>query len=743
MDLKLWYQQPAVNWKQALPIGNGRMGAMVFGKIRDEIIQVNEDTVWGGGFVNRNNPDSFAHLDEIRNCIFRGEIKKAEQIATYAMTGTPQSQRPYQSLGELRIRSIEGAEEAVNYYRDLKLMTGIAQVSYEQNECRYEREYFLSNPDDGMVVHISTTKEEGLFLDVTMERYRHQNRAYAVNATTIAVDGDTGAQGVRFVMMTSASILDGNVKTIGEHLIIEGAHEVTLFFTAATSFRFESLEEVCLERITEAAKKTYSELRKRHCQDVMQLMNRVNLSFGEESEEELPTDIRLERIRNQHVIDKGFLVLYYQYARYLMTACSRPGTMPANLQGIWCDSFAPVWDSKYTININTEMNYWFVEGAALGECHLPLFDHLERMKPNGEETAKSMYHCRGFVAHHNTDLYGDTAPQDQWIPATYWPMGAAWLCIHIWEHYEYSRDLEFLNEHYDTFYQAVVFFRDYMVEDEEGKLVTCPSSSPENAFVLPNGEQGHLTAGPAMDSQILTVLFQDFLKASVLLGKEEAFCQQVKEMLGKLPAIQIGSRGQIMEWRQEYQEVEPGHRHISHLFGVYPGNLMSWEDTPELMKAARVSLEERLQNGGGHTGWSRAWIVLFWCRFHEGNQVLNHIQKLYELCTYDNLMDNHPLGEYGSVFQIDGNFGCAAGIQEMLVQQYGGRVILLPALPKELADGCMNGLRLKGAAVLSMTWSEGRVTSCTIRADRDWSQVICINGTERTVTLQKGEQICL
>ena len=754
--MKLWYQTPARRWDQALPLGNGRLGAMVFGGIEKEHIQLNEDTLWGGSYVDRHNPDALAALPKIRSYILNDQIAEAERLAKYALTATPQSERPYQSLGDIEITfygkhianpnetfmpmfgaTIDPDKQPDQYERSLSLSEGIARTIFSKGEDRHEREVFISYPDDVLVIHLKSKGSETLHFDCAFDRRRNLDHAWKIDDHTIAYDGNTGENAIRFTGMMKAVVPQGKVYTIGEHLIVEDAPEATLLFTAATSFRTANPQEACRRILVKAAAKDYKTLKATHIADYKALFDRVTLSFGEDEKASLPTDERLKLVR-EGATDPGLVALYYQYGRYLMIASSRPGTMPANLQGIWCDSFLPIWDSKYTININTEMNYWPVETAALSECHLPLFDLLGRMKPHGMETARRMYGCRGFVAHHNTDLYADTAPQDKVVSSTYWPMGAAWLSTHIMEHYSYTKDLAFLEANYDTLYEAVLFFKDFLIEDEQGRLVTCPSISPENTFILENGTFGRLTAGPAMDNQILTVLFEQFAEASAILGRDAEMRADIIKMKERLPKTAIGRYGQIMEWRNDYEEAEPGHRHVSQLYGVYPGNLITAEDTPELIKAAQATLERRLANGGGHTGWSRAWIILLWDRFRDGNKVLENIEALFRQCTYDNLMDNHPL-RGGSVFQIDGNFGGTAGITEMLVQNYGNRVVLLPALPDALPEGKLTGLRLRGNASLDLTWKDGKAQACEITADQPWQSVVCIGGEEKLIILEAGE----
>lgn len=758
--MRLWYTAPASRWDQALPIGNGRMGAMIYGGIGQEKIQLNEDTVWNGKFIDRNNPDCLEHLGKIRELIFADKIEEAERLATYAVTGLPQSQRCFQTLGEIvfqfygqkeidKKKTFKTIMEANNgeqgdgseteaYERSLCLEEAIARTCYTTNGQAYEREIFLSYPDDVMVIHMKGKDGALLNFDAVFERRRNLDHVWKVSGDTIAYDGNTGEDGIRFTGMLKASAVKGGVKTIGEHLIIEDAEEVTLIFTACTSMRFEDPEASCKEILEKAAKKSFEELKAAHVADYQNLFNRTELTFDCEDQDMYPTDVRLQRIR-EGIEDPALVAMYYQYGRYMLIVCSRPGSMPANLQGIWCDQFIPIWDSKYTININTEMNYWPAETGNLSECQMPLFDLITKMKPNGQKTAQVMYGCRGMVAHHNTDVYGDTAPQDKVISSTYWPMGAAWLCTHIMEHYEYTQDLEFLKEQYDNLYQAVLFFQDFLVEDPDGFLVTCPSLSPENTFITESGSIGRLTAGPAMDNQILTVLFNGFIKASELLGRDEELREAAKVMRDRLPKTQIGQYGQIMEWRKDYAEIEPGHRHVSQLYGVYPGNLMTVEETPEFIKAAQATLERRLAHGGGHTGWSRAWIILLWTRFRDGEKAWDNIRTLLSHTTYDNLMDNHPLGAHGSVFQIDGNMGAAAGITEMLVQSYGDYVVLLPAVAEVLSSGSLKGLKIRGGAEANLIWKDGKVVSFEMKAEVPMTKTMVIGDHTEIITLKAGE----
>ena len=765
-ELCLWYRKPAERWDQALPVGSGRLGAMVFGGTEREHIQLNEESVWGGSFTDRNNPDALRFLPEIRRAILENRIGEAERLSRYALTGIPETERPYQTLGDLYFTFygshfadpnrefapmhgdvLNPALKPGYYRRELSLGEGIVRTEYRWDRGDgydgMRREVFASAPDDVLVIRMEA-EGEPLHFDCTMDRGRTMSRSGKISERAIGFGGSTGENGIRYACVLCASEVSpgGSVRVIGQHLIVEGASEVTLLLTAATSWRFDDPWEECGRILKRASEKRFAALKEAHTADYRALFDRMSISFDgtDEAVLGLPVDERLRRVREEGAHDPGLIALYCQYGRYLMISGSRPGTLPLTLQGIWCDKLYPIWDSKYTININTEMNYWPAESANLSECHLPLFDLLERMKPNGQETARRMYGCSGMAAHHNTDIYGDTAPQDMVVSSTYWPMGAAWLATHIMEHYDYTGDLEFLKEHYDTLCQNVIFFRDFLVEDEQGRLVTCPSVSPENTYRTEDGQYGRLTAGPAMDCQILTVLFSQFIKASEIMGRDEELREQAQTMLKRLPRPQTGRFGQIMEWRNDYEEPEPGHRHISQLYGVYPGSLFTAEDTPELMRAARTTLERRLSNGGGHTGWSRAWIILLWARMRDGQKVLENIEALLSRSTYDNLMDSHPLLD-GSVFQIDGNFGAGAGITEMLVQDYHGRVTLLPALPAELSSGSLRGLKLRGGASLDVEWKNGSPVRGAIRADRDYSCIAAFMGQEREVRLSAGQKL--
>ncbi len=733
---KLWYDKPAGCWEEALPIGNGRMGAMIFGAVETEHIQLNEDSVWYGGHIDRNNPDALKNLPKIRKLILNGQIPEAQELMTYALSGIPQSQKPYQSLGDLTI-SFKGMEgNRADYVRYLSLDEAIHTMQVRMGENLYQRETFLSAADDVMVMRITTEENQKISFSALLTRERFYDSVIGAAGNTIMLYGNLGKGGLDFAMMLKAVVEEGTCEVIGEHLVVSNAKAVTLLFTAGTTFRFQELKKQLNEILTNASLQAYEVMKNRHIEDYKRLYDRVTFNLdGIEAYEELTTAQRLVKSRNGEV-DKGMAKLYFDFGRYLFIACSREGSLPANLQGIWNKEMSPAWDSKYTININTQMNYWPAEVCNLSECHKPLFDLIKRMVPNGQKTAKAMYNCRGFVAHHNTDMWGDTAVQDHWIPASYWVMGAAWLCTHQWMHYEYTQDIEFLKDVFPVMREAALFFLDFLIEDK-GYLKTCPSVSPENTYILPNGVQGAVTIGATMDNQILRDLFHQCLKASEILGVQDELNQQIKDALEKLVPTRIGARGNIMEWAEDYEEIEPGHRHISHLYGLHPSSQITMDDTPELAEAARRTLEQRLGHGGGHTGWSRAWIINLYAKLWDGEEAYHNLEQLISKSTLPNLFDNHP------PFQIDGNFGGTAAIAEMLVQSTDQRVVLLPALPKAWKAGSVKGLCVRGGAEISLEWKDCQLTNCVIKAKHKFQTDVIYQQKRIKVSLGVGEEAVL
>lgn len=779
---RLWYRQPAKEWEEALPIGNGRLGAMVFGGIGQERLQMNEESMWYGGKVDRINPDFKENLSKIRQYLHEGEIGKAELLMDKAMSGCPEGMHPYQTLGDINISFHGIGNQAVegSYVRYLDLEDGESAVNFQVGETIYKREIIASHPADCILMRFTAEGPGTVDFSVRMRRWCYFDGVKQWGDDGIELYGNLGRGGYEFSMALRAFVVgEGRAYNIGECLEVEGAKEVLLYFTADTTYHYDEAvldevtaealkeygaepgfadrERICQkalqdflhdrleERFRKVVGRKYKALKAEHNRDYKSLFDRFAFDLeGAEEYDVFPTDVRLERAKNGKA-DFGLSKMLFDFGRYLSIACSRKGGLPATLQGIWNKDFNPPWDCKYTININAQMNYWHVESCNLSECHMPLLELIKKVQINGRKTAREMYDCRGFVAHHNTDIHGDSAPQDIWYPGTYWTMGAAWLCTHLWTHYQYTQDKAFLKEAFPMMAESALFFVDFLIE-RNGFLVTSPSVSPENTYRLPNGQTGSCCEGPTMDNQILRHLFGACLSAWKILGEELKECEipgvsdmaelmkQIETCMGRLHPTKISDSGRIMEWPEDFEEVEPGHRHISHLYGLYPAGEITMDGTPELAQAARKTLEYRLSHGGGHTGWSRAWIMNHYASLWDGETAYSNIEKMLGQSTYPNMFDKHP------PFQIDGNFGAAAAMCGMLAQSNEERVVLLPALPKAWKNGSVKGLCLVGGAEIAMTWENGTLVEAVLTAKCDYVTNVIYKNTSLSVTLKAGEE---
>lgn len=761
---RLWYRQPAAIWDEALPIGAGRMGAMVFGGVAQERLQLNEDTLWAGGPYTPDNPEALAALPEVRRLLNEGRFAEATELASARMMAKPLRQMSYGTFGDV-FATFPGAAAPTRYERELNLEEAICASAFSAAGVDVRREAFASAPDQVVVLRLEA---EGGALDCDFawrapRRVQHTSPDYHGSATPlagsrevdwlavenagdlpegfrIAADGPSAwlITGVNAPGQDTPSALtfairievlsDGVVEATDFALRLRGGRSATVLISVATSYRrFDDVsgDPVALVRATSraAAGKSYAELRRRHVDDYRALFEPVALDLGGSAAAARPTDQRIATSGDGG--DPALAALYFDFARYLLISSSRPGSQPANLQGIWNEGVNPPWGGKYTININTEMNYWPADPAGLGACVEPLLRMVEELSITGARTARTMYGAQGWVAHHNTDLWRAAAPIDgpMW---GLWPCGGAWLCNTLWDHWDYGRDPVVLERLYPLMKGASLFFLDTLVEDPGGRgLVTSPSLSPENQH--PFGSS--LCVGPAMDRQIVRDLFERTGLAAAVLGRDADFAARVDAARARIAPDRIGKSGQLQEWLEDWDDAAPeqNHRHVSHLYGVYPGSQINVRDTPDLIEAARVSLDKR---GDYATGWGTAWRLCLWARMGDGERahaVLNGLTGPQR--TYPNMFDAHP------PFQIDGNFGGTAGIMEMLVQSWGGEVHLLPALPRAWPAGRLKGVRIRGGVAADLDWEGGRLGRLLLKGPPGAEVKLRYCNAVRTVTL--------
>jgi alpha-L-fucosidase 2 len=708
---------------------------MVYGHTGIERIQLNDDSLWYGTFMDRNNPSLKDKLPEIRHLVLSGDIYHAEELIMQYMAGSPGCMRHYSPLGTLNIALnrhlpfligwLPDSSGAEAYESDLDLMRGIMQIGHTQDGVRYNREIFISHPAKVMCIRLTCSVPGAINLDVMMNRIPASDAVTeddrrpgkkvngggwgTMNADSIrTADGHTILMqghdaGVSFAAAVSV-ICDGELLNPVSQLLARNCSEVVLYLASSTSNRSDNPAGDVMELIKTAQAEGFNALRAAHAADFSALMNRCVLNLGPSPDER--TDRRLERAAAGES-DPALAALYFQFGRYLMVSGGREDSSALNLQGIWNADFMPMWDSKYTININLQMNYWPAEVCNLSELHMPLMDLLKKMHIKGQETARDMYGMRGMVCHHNTDFYGDCAPQDWYMAAMPWVTGSAWLGLHVWEHYLFTKDESFLRDMYPILRDMALFYEDFLME-VDGKLVTCPSISPENRYLLPDGYDTPICAAPAMDNQILREFFAACIQISRLLKTDAQLADTWQNIITRLPKDQIGSKGQLLEWDKEYPELTPGMGHVSHLFACHPGTSINWRDTPELLRAVGKTLEIRMEHGAGRGHWPLAWYINLHARLLDRVKAEEEIQRMIAHSTVRSLLNAT------FVFQIDGNFGAAAGIAECLLQSHIA-LHLLPALPLSWKEGNVTGLCARGGHEVDISWKDGKLTEAVVR----------------------------
>lgn len=760
-DLKIWYRHPAKvienekqnnerEWLKALPLGNGSLGLMVFGDVNRERIQLNEETMWSGSVTDSDNPDAHKALEEIRNLLFEGKYREATELTNKTQICKGVGSRPFGpygsfgTMGDLWINNGKSSEFK-NYHRELDFENAVVRVNYTQDDVDYFREIFTSNPDQVMVARFSANKPRMISFTCKLDRPERFTTYTEKDQLVMrgALPDGKGGDGLRYMARLKAVNKNGNVSYSDSTIIIENADEVILFLSASTDYVLKYPEykgrdyaKITANAIENAIKKSYSDLLKRHLDEYQPYFKRVSFDITKEPVDKIPTDERIQNFKETKS-DPHLVELIFQYGRYLLIASSRPGTMPANLQGLWADGIRCPWNGDYHTDVNVQMNYWPAEVTNFSEMHLPLFDLMESLVEPGRKTASVQYQLNGWVVHPITNVWGFTSPGEK----ASWGMhlgAGAWLCSHIWEHYSFTGDKEFLKRMYPVMKGSVEFYLDWLVENPEtGKLVSGPAVSPENTFIAPDGSHSQICMGPAHDQQVIWQLFTDFIAVSEVLQLKDDLVEKVAEARKNLAGPQIGSDGRLMEWPEEFQEVEPGHRHISHLFALHPGSQINMEETPELAAAAKKSLDYRIEHGGGHTGWSAAWLISQYARLYEAEKAKENLNTVLSRSVAPNLFGLHP------PFQIDANFGTTAGIAEMLIQSHAGKINLLPALPKDWPYGRVEGLKARGGYEVDIEWENNELVKAVINSKTGKKCRISYKGIEKEIELRPGKSITI
>ncbi|WP_281298079.1 glycoside hydrolase family 95 protein [Flavobacterium limnophilum] len=739
-ELKLWYDKPATIWNEALPLGNGRLGAMVFGDPAVERLQLNEETIWAGSPNSNAHTKSIEALPKVRQLVFEGKFDEAQALATQDIMSQTNDGMPYQTFGSAYI-SFPGHQKYTNYYRDLDIENATAKVKYTVNGVEFTREILTSFSDQVIVVKLSASQPgqitANVFMNSPIDKTVPSTEGNQIILSGVGTNFENVKGKVKFQGRIEAKNKGGEVSASNGILSINKADEVTLYISIATNFK--NYQDITEDEITKsksyldkALPKSFDDIKKAHVAYYQKFFNRVSLDLGSNNLIKKPTNERIRDFKNQ--FDPQLASLYFQFGRYLLISSSQPGGQPANLQGIWNDMVTPPWDSKYTTNINAEMNYWPAEVTNLTEMHEPFIQMAKELSVTGAVTAKTMYNANGWVLHHNTDIWRVTAPVDS-AASGMWPTGGAWVSQDLWERYLYTGDINYLKEIYPVIKGAADFFLDFMITDPNtGYLVVVPSSSPENTHAGGTGK-ATIASGTTMDNQLVFDLFTNVIKASKLVSPDENYTKKLSDALVKMPPMKVGKHSQLQEWQEDWDNPKDNHRHVSHLYGLFPSNQISPIKTPELFGAAKQSLIYRTDES---TGWSMGWKVNLWARLLDGNHAYKLIQDQLHLVTadqrkgggtYPNMLDAHQ------PFQIDGNFGCTAGIAEMLMQSQEDAIHLLPALPTVWKDGSIKGLVTRGGFVIDMTWKNNKVSNLKVYSKLGGN---CRLKLENTLKADKG-----